>query len=117
MPVDPQDELSAFHLAPELSESAHAWLDHLRYERGAADLTIAAYERDLRQFATYLHRTLRRPPTVVDLATVDVKTFRGFLAARRREGSGSRSLARTMSGLRSFYEWLESSGRLINRKI
>ena len=117
MPQDRQDELSDFHFAPELSESARAWLEHLKHERGAADLTIAAYERDLRQFATFLHRTLRRPPTFVDLGIVDVKTFRGFLAARRREGAGSRSLARTMSGLRSFYEWLENSGQLVNRKI
>ena len=101
----------------DLAEIATAWLDHLRHVDGASDLTVSAYERDLRQFATHLHRTLKRTPTLGDIASVDVRTFRGFLAARRRDGTTSRSLARTMSALRSFYRWLENTGELKNRTI
>ena len=36
--------------------------------------------------------------------------MRGFLAARRSEGVGSRSLSRTLSALRMFYKFLERRG-------
>lgn len=102
---------------PQLVALTEAWLGHLRHERGAADATIIAYRRDLDQFIGHLHRSLRREPLLADIAAADVKTFRAFLAARRRDGVESRSLARTMSGLRSFYDWLEQSGGPVNRKI
>ncbi len=111
------DDVIDLVIEPELLGHSSAWLDHLTHERGAADLTLVAYERDLRQFIVYLQRTLCRPPTLEDLGHVDVKTFRGFLASRRREGAGSRSLARTISALRSFFDWLEKSGRIVNRKV
>jgi len=104
-------------VSADLAEAVAAWIEHLQHHRGVAELTIVAYERDLRQFAVFLHRTLRRPPTLGDIGAVDVRTFRSFLAARRREGTGSRSLARTMSALRLYYDWLETSGRLTNRKV
>lgn len=104
-------------LQSELVEIAREWLGHLAHEAGASDLTIVAYERDLRQFLEHLHRTEKRPPGLADIAAADVKTFRSFLAARRRDGATSRSLARTMSALRSFYRWLENAGRIKNRAI
>src|SRR5262245_59316766 len=39
------------------------------------------------------------------------------MAARRRAGLASRSLARTMSALRAFYRWLEAEDRAHNRVI
>ena len=39
------------------------------------------------------------------------------MAARRREGASSRSLARTLSALRAFFRWLETSEHLRNRAI
>src|SRR5262249_20657315 len=35
------------------------------------------------------------------------RQLRGFLASRRRARVGSRSLARSLSGLRTFFRWLE----------
>jgi integrase/recombinase XerC len=39
------------------------------------------------------------------------------MARRRKDGAVSRSLARTMSALRSFFRWLEESERLTNRAL
>ena len=39
------------------------------------------------------------------------------MAARRDDGTGSRSLARTLSALRSLFRYLERTGRLQNRSV
>ena len=101
----------------ELDALVAAWLDHLCLERGHADNTRTAYARDAEQFLRYLKTALGRPPTIADFAEINSRTFRGFMAARRREGASSRSLARTLSALRAFFRWLETSEHLRNRAI
>lgn len=100
---------------PPLDDAVSAWLAHLRHHRGAADLTLVAYERDIRQFAAYLAETLDRPPMLADLARLDTKAVRAFLALRRRDGAASRSLARSLSALKNFFRWLEREDHLSNR--
>jgi integrase/recombinase XerC len=45
-------------LAQDTRRAAEAWLIHLAHERGAADNTLSAYERDLRQFLAWLRGEL-----------------------------------------------------------
>ncbi|MFA5949105.1 MAG: tyrosine recombinase XerC [Hyphomicrobium sp.] len=104
-------------LADDLKRSAAGWLEHLIAERGHSPATIAAYERDLRQFLAFLTADLSRAPCLGDLARLDLKTFRRFMAARRRDGLTSRSLSRTMSALRTFFRWLESTGTIAIRTV
>lgn len=104
-------------LADDLGRATRTWLDHLEHERGRSPATLASYERDLRQFLAFLKRDLGHPPCLADLARLDVKAVRRFLAARRREGAASRSLARTVSALRTFYRWLESTDQVANRAL
>jgi integrase/recombinase XerC len=51
---------------------------------------------------------------VKDLASLEPADFRAFLADRRNDGAGSRTLARQLSALRSFYRFLERRGVLSN---
>lgn len=104
-------------LADDTRRAAEAWLIHLAHERGAAVLTLSAYERDLRQFLAWLKGDLGYAPCLADLARLDAKRFRAFMAARRRAGAVSRSLARTMSALRTFYRWLEAQEIASNRGL
>src|SRR5690606_40965724 len=48
--------------------------------------------------------------TLADLGTLRAADFRAFMAARRSEGIGSRSLARGLSGLKSFFAFCERQG-------
>src|SRR6266850_4968216 len=98
----------ALPLAEDLRQATAAWLAHLTHERGATANTLDAYERDLRQFLAWLKSDLGHAPCLADLARLDAKRFRAFMAARRRAGAQSRSLARTMSALRAFFRWLEA---------
>lgn len=91
----------------ELSRLAEDWLESLSNERGASAHTLAAYRRDLEQFERYLAGRLGRSPELVDINQLTAQIVRGFMAARRRQGLGSRSLSRTMSALRTFFKWLE----------
>ncbi len=104
-------------LGDDLRQAAAAWLVHLRHERGHAEKTLQAYDRDLRQFFTFLNGTLGHLPCLAVLARLEAKTFRSFMAARRRDGSVSRSLARTMSALRQFFRWLEAQEIVKNRAV
>lgn len=104
-------------LADDLAATTAAWFDHLIHERGHSPATLASYERDLRQFLGFLKRDLGHPPCLTDLARLEVKAVRRFLAARRREGAASRSLARSVSALRTFYRWLEATDRVANRAL
>jgi integrase/recombinase XerC len=104
-------------IASPLNALKQAWLAHLEHGHGRASLTLAAYDRDLSQFIGYLDQAFGAPATHDYLQQVSVKTIRGFLAARRRAGVESRSLARTLSALRNFFNWLEDETGLQNRAI
>jgi len=98
----------ALPLAEDLRQATAAWFAHLTHERGATANTLDAYERDLRQFLAWLKSDLGHAPCLADLARLDAKRFRAFMASRRRSGFAGRSLARTMSALRAFFRWLEA---------
>lgn len=104
-------------LSAEVERAVAAWLAHLRHERGHAEKTLEAYARDVRQFLSFLARQLGHPPCLADLARLDLKAFRGFLASRRRTGTVSRSLARSLSALRQLFRWLEAQALIDNRAI
>lgn len=107
----------ALALAHDLSDAVRGWLASLQHERGLSDATIVAYERDLRAFLAHLKAVRGRAPCLGDLARLEVKTFRTFMAARRKTGLTSRSLSRTMSALRTFFNWLEAEGIAKNRAV
>ena len=104
-------------LGQDLRDAVEGWLAHLAQERGRADKTLEAYERDLRQFLGWLRGKLGHAPCMADLARLDARDFRAFMAARRRARFSGRSLARTMSGLRTFFRWLESAEIVRNRTL
>ncbi|HJZ42166.1 MAG TPA: tyrosine recombinase XerC [Hyphomicrobiaceae bacterium] len=107
----------ALPLARDLADTIADWFGALQHERGAAAHTLQAYERDLRQFLGWLKGELGHAPCLADLARLDAKRFRSFMAHRRRAGFSGRSLARTMSALRSFFRWLEAEEVMSNRGV
>ena len=82
-------------LAEDLGDAVRAWFAHLTHERGAADNTLDAYERDLRQFLAWLKSDLGHAPCLADLARLDARRFRAFMAAPppRRPRPAARSRA------------------------
>jgi integrase/recombinase XerC len=97
---------------PDLNDRVGRWLDHLSDERRLADKTLIAYERDLRQFLRFLTNHLGGAPALKDIRDLRPADFRAFMARRRRDGAQSRSLARSMAGIRSFLKYLEKQGEV-----
>ncbi len=93
------------------------WLAYLWHERGAAAKTLEAYARDVGQLLGFLETHLGRPPVIEDIGRLSAPTLRSFMASRRRKGCQNRSLARTMSALRTFFRWLEARRGLQNHAI
>jgi integrase/recombinase XerD len=90
---DPDDRLIALYL------------DMLAAERGAGANTLAAYGRDLADFAAYLAGAGR---SVAAAATEDL---RGYLADLSRRGMRPATVARRLSAIRQLYRFLYAEGR------
>ena len=67
-------------LGADLDRAVGDWLAYLRHERGAAEKTLDAYARDVRQFLSHLAADLGHAPCLADLQRLEPKTFRAFLA-------------------------------------
>lgn len=87
------------------------WLDALARLRRLAPRTIEAYRRDAGQFLAFAAAHTGGPVGAGTLKSLRPADFRAFLASRRAAGAGSRSLARTLSALRSLFRHLEREGR------
>ena len=87
------------------------WMAHLRTERRLSPKTSEAYARDLRQFMVFLGAHWGSSVTLKRFAALEASDVRAFMAARRIQQIGSRSLMRALAGLRSFARFLEREGK------
>jgi len=87
-----------------------AWHRELGAIRRLAPKTLDAYGRDLDQFMTFLTGHMGGPVSLQSLKDLRGADIRAFMARRRSESLGSRSLARILSALRSFFAFLEREG-------
>ncbi len=88
----------------ETPDEVAEYLDHLAKERDVSPNTVRAYERDLRDFVAFLGRYYGGGAWTWQ--GVDRLAMRGFLGALSKRGLGKRSMARTLSAIRSFYRYL-----------
>jgi len=87
------------------------WLTHLRAERRLSPKTLEAYARDLRQCLTFLSQHWGARVTLKSFAALEATDIRAFMAMRRADDIGGRSLMRALAGLRSFGRFLEREGK------
>jgi integrase/recombinase XerC len=90
-----------------------AFLDHLQGQRKSAR-TLEAYGRDLDQLFEFLSGHLGKTVMLSDLEALTSADWRAFLADRRREGAGARTLQRKLSAIRSFFAYARKSWGLEN---
>jgi integrase/recombinase XerC len=98
-------------VAPKVAAEIEAWLSHLGAERRLSGKTLEAYRRDVLQFLQFLAEHLGGAPSLKELAALEPADVRAFLAARRARNIGSRSLMRTLAGMRAFGRFLERNGK------
>jgi integrase/recombinase XerC len=88
----------------EMPGDVTEYLRHLAKERDVSPNTVKAYERDLHEFVQFLAGYYGT--AAWSWEGVDRLAMRGFLAHLQRRGVGKRTMARTLSGVRSFYRWM-----------
>jgi integrase/recombinase XerC len=109
VPSAPNIELAC--AGPELAAEMTRWLSHLRAERRLSPKTLEAYARDLRQFLMFLGAHWGELVTLPRFAAIEASDVRAFMASRRADDIGGRSLMRALAGLRSFGRFLEQEGK------
>src|SRR5437764_10942172 len=87
------------------------WLSHLRAERRLSPKTLEAYARDLRQCLDFLCTHWGERVTLARFSLLEASDVRAFMAMRRADDIGGRSLMRSLAGLRSFGRFLEREGK------
>lgn len=102
---------------PDLAEAVERWCAYLTSERDLAAKTVEAYNRDVSSFLGFLAGHLGGPAGLRDLEQLGARDFRSFLAARRKDGLTSRSLARTLSAIRMLFRFLDRKGILKNDAV
>lgn len=113
----PTERAPELALGGDLERTVADWLGYLEHNEGRSIATLEAYQRDLSQFLEFLRVHLGHAPCLGDLGRLNLKTFRAFMASRRRHGLTSRSLSRTMSALRTFFRWLDAHSITENRAV
>ncbi len=109
--------MDRFELSEDAADVVQGWLQSLRVERRMADKTCEAYGRDIRQFGKFLKDHLGEVADAAALRKLDASDFRAFMAARRRDGIESRSLARQISAIRSLFRFAQRQGHFENTAL
>src|SRR3979409_2463380 len=103
--------LDLAHATDDIALQMTRWLSHLRAERRLSPKTVEAYSRDVRQCLMFLCEHWGALVTLPRFAALEASDIRAFMAARRADEIGGRSLMRALAGLRSFGRFLEREGK------
>jgi integrase/recombinase XerC len=94
-----------------MDEAIRAFVTFLDVERHASHETVRNYASDLRQFQRFMKVEHPSVP-ILDPATVQTESIRGYLHWLDRKREKSSSMARKLASLRSFYRYLQREGRV-----
>ena len=81
------------------------WLDLKSALEGSSSNTLVAYRRDLIDFFSFLTLHNGGNSSVSQLESIDRVSMRSWMAKNRKLGKSSRSIARQLSSVKSFYKW------------
>ena len=93
-------------IAPALADALSRWLDHQRALNGAARNTITAYQADVLGFLAFMGQHHGGQEGLRPISRITISDMRAWMAHERARGVGARSLARSLSAVKSFYRWL-----------
>jgi integrase/recombinase XerC len=93
-------------ISAALTDVLGKWLDHQRALSGAAENTLKAYQTDVMGFLAFMTQHNGGALGLAPIATIATRDMRSWMAHERGRGVGARSLARSLSAVKSFYRWL-----------
>ena len=81
------------------------WLGVKSALEGSSPNTLVAYRRDVLDFLSFLTIHSGNKNGASQLDSIDQVSMRSWIAENRRSGKTSRSIARQLSSVKSFYKW------------
>lgn len=93
-------------ISPACTDALGQWLDHCRALGNASNNTLKAYQADVLGFLSFITLHKGAPQGLAPLAKITVSDMRSWMASERTRGVAARSLARSLSAVKSFYKWL-----------
>jgi integrase/recombinase XerC len=105
-------DLALFRADEGLLQAIEDWGAWLAHERRASTHTLAAYARDLAAFLEFAAEHEGGEPSLAVLARLQPADFRSWLARRAGQRLAKSSTARALSALRSFFRFLDRTGRV-----
>ncbi|MCF6343717.1 MAG: tyrosine recombinase XerC [Devosiaceae bacterium] len=94
-----------------------AWLNELSAVRRLSKNTIEAYQRDIGQFISFISSHHGEKVSLKLLKNLKPSDFRAFLASRRSNDVSSRSIARSLSSLKSLFLYFEQRDIIKNEAL
>ena len=88
------------------SDALEEWLITIKALNATADNTISAYRSDLLGYLAFISNHFGDATGLAPLKKIKVTDMRAWMAHERSRGVSARSLARSLSAVKSFYRWL-----------
>lgn len=99
------------------AQAFQAWRENMTHVRRLSTKTVEAYTHDVGGFLQFLHQHRGEDVDLAALKDVSAGDVRGWLAVRRQDGLGPRGVARAVSALRTFYQFMEKQGWVENVSV
>lgn len=103
--------------APKLAGVIEDWQKNLLSERRLSLKTGESYQRDMKEFMTFLNDHLEKEVSLSDLKKLTVSDFRSFLVWRSSQKIARSSIARGLSAVRNFFKYMTRNDILENTAI
>lgn len=107
--IQPLDAAAVRSAPSEIDHLVREYLRVLANERAASTHTLRAYQRELANFAAFLHELLGAD---VDVAAIEHTHIRSYLGSLYERGLSKASSARALAAVRSWFKWLARTGRV-----
>ena len=107
----------AFACDDQTRTQIESWLSALKNMRRLSPKTLAAYQRDIAQFTSFMATHLGAPLSISALQNLRTGDIRSFMAMRRNKNVGARSLARQISALKNLFSFLERQDLVTNQVL
>ena len=101
----------------QVKECFHDWIENLQKVRNLSDNTLISYKNDIEKFLIFSKDHFGGSLSMSDLESMQISDFRSFLSFLRNRGIGTTSIARVISSLKSFFNFLVKNEKIKNSTI
>lgn len=102
-----KNEIFFERISPQILQFYEDWRLYLKNNKRLSENTLKFYQRDLASWFLFFSDYKNKKIEFEDLKKLERKDVRAFLTFRQKEKSSSRSLARYLASIKSFFHYLE----------